>query len=209
MNRFSARTRWIRPASMRCPFVARDDARNDVERPGAVDGFAFGVDGEGDAHDLDRHLGRGAALAQFRVARGGAGTGTGAAPARAHARAGRSARRAGPPPGNRARKCSCCLRRGDGGPVRGRRMCWIDPRFAAQSAPAWRTRPGHRIKDLVRHDLLPRDQGQGRTGVASDRRTSAGVLCKRLQQRCIPSSSRKGVFLSCCRRATSPPARRW
>src|SRR6202011_6280637 len=39
------------------PFLARDGARNDVERPCAIDGpFLLVVHGEGDTHSLDRKL---------------------------------------------------------------------------------------------------------------------------------------------------------
>ena len=51
------RGRWIRPALDALPFRALDRARDDVERPGAVDELAFRVDRERDAHLLDRALG--------------------------------------------------------------------------------------------------------------------------------------------------------
>jgi hypothetical protein len=53
------------------PFVLGDDARHDVERPGAVDAAAFGVDGEGDAHHQNGEFGGGLALVQFLIAQGG------------------------------------------------------------------------------------------------------------------------------------------
>ena len=47
------------------PFLLWNDSRNDVERPGAVDILAFGIDREGDAHDLDRQIGRQAAIGEI------------------------------------------------------------------------------------------------------------------------------------------------
>ncbi len=47
------------------PFGQRDDARHDVEGPGPVDHVAFGVDSEGDAHQLDGNFGRRLVFAQL------------------------------------------------------------------------------------------------------------------------------------------------
>ena len=38
------------------PFSQRDDPRDDIEGPSAVDHVAFGVDGKSDAHQLDGHF---------------------------------------------------------------------------------------------------------------------------------------------------------
>ena len=56
MKWFSAVSRWIRPLSMRA-HSRLDGARNDVERPSAVDVLTFRVDRERDAHLDDRPLG--------------------------------------------------------------------------------------------------------------------------------------------------------
>ena len=50
------------------PLRGRNDARDDVEGPGAVDLAGFGVDGEGDAHGLDRQVGGQPALREFALA---------------------------------------------------------------------------------------------------------------------------------------------
>ena len=51
------------------PFLARDGARNDVQRPGAVDrAFLLVIHGEGDSHRLDRKLRRLLAHADFLAA---------------------------------------------------------------------------------------------------------------------------------------------
>ena len=39
------------------PLVKRDDARDDIHRPGAIDVLSLAVDGEGDTHLLDGQIG--------------------------------------------------------------------------------------------------------------------------------------------------------
>ena len=47
------------------PLLRGDDPGNDVERPGTINVLAFGVDGEGHPHHLDRQVGGQLALGQL------------------------------------------------------------------------------------------------------------------------------------------------
>ena len=53
------------------PFLLRNDARDDVERPRSVEHLAFGINREGDAHDLDCQISRKAAVGEVLLGKAG------------------------------------------------------------------------------------------------------------------------------------------